>query len=156
MARELSTHGIKALTLIRCWLGACAPGPAVRLRTPAFRAAAAPNLRGRKPTLDAYGGSGHPLYGLSVPVRRSIAKRWLAANHGLPSAEVVKVVESLITGASHEEKTLACILLGYHRAARARHMGVPQVELSALEHLDGAAASHPASWATGWASPRAA
>ena len=44
----------------------------------------------------------------------------------------------------------------YHRAARARHMGVPQVELSALEHLDGAAASHPASWATGWASPRAA
>jgi len=24
----------------------------------------------------------------------------------------------------------------YHRAARARHMGVPQIELSALEHLD--------------------
>ena len=44
----------------------------------------------------------------------------------------------------------------YHRAARARQIGVPQIELTALEHLEASAASRPASSATGSGSPPAA
>lgn len=60
---------------------------------------------------DSYGGSGRPFYNVSVPARRAIARAWLAANKHEPVANVLKTVESLFKGASHEEKTLACMLL---------------------------------------------
>jgi len=69
-------------------------------------------------TTDSYGGSGHLFYNVSVPDRRAIARRWLAANRTMTPAEFLAVVESLFEGASHEEKTLAAILLGCHPAGR--------------------------------------
>lgn len=60
---------------------------------------------------DSYGGSGRPFYNVSVPARRRIAKTWLTANKHEPVERVLETVESLFNGASHEEKTLACLLL---------------------------------------------
>src|SRR5438105_8330720 len=53
--------------------------------------------------LDAAAGAG-------VPERRRIAKTWLAAHRDQPD-RILAVVESLFAGASHEEKTLAALLL---------------------------------------------
>lgn len=74
---------------------------------------------GARPEVDHYGGSGHRLYGLSVPVRRAIARAWTRQNAMRPAAEVFEVMESLLSGPSHEEKTLAALLLSYHGSARA-------------------------------------
>ncbi len=60
---------------------------------------------------DSYGGSGRPFYNVSVPARRRIAKAWLTANEHEPVGRVLETVESLFSGVSHEEKTLACLLL---------------------------------------------
>lgn len=67
---------------------------------------------------DSYGSSGHPSYRVPVPVRRQIAKSWLAGDRTRPATEIIAVIDSLFAGESHEEKTLAALLLGYHRAAR--------------------------------------
>jgi len=72
-----------------------------------------------KPTNDSYGGSGRPYYRVSVPDRRAIAKRWLAAYKAAPVKEIRDTVESLFNGESHEEKTLACLLLAMNASARA-------------------------------------
>jgi 3-methyladenine DNA glycosylase AlkD len=66
---------------------------------------------------DSYVGSGH-LYYVSVPVRRTLAKKWLKQHRGITDAEFLTVVGSLFRGKSHEEKTLASILLAYHPSAR--------------------------------------
>ena len=55
---------------------------------------------------------------MSVPERRRIAKRWVAAHRDVSIASVIGVVDALVGGESHEEKTLAAILLAAHRAAR--------------------------------------
>ncbi len=60
---------------------------------------------------DSYGGSGRPFYNVAVPVRRAIVRRWLADRKSIPVENVKAVVESLFAGESHEEKTLAAILL---------------------------------------------
>lgn len=67
---------------------------------------------------DSYLSSGHRYLDVSVPTRRTIAKAWLKENQGIPDAEFLAVVESLYRGMSHEEKTIASILLSYHRAGR--------------------------------------
>jgi 3-methyladenine DNA glycosylase AlkD len=67
---------------------------------------------------DSYAGSGHLYYDVSVPVRRKMAKRWLKENKGIPDAEFLAVVGSLFGGESHEEKTLASILLSHHPSRR--------------------------------------
>jgi len=67
---------------------------------------------------DSYVGSGHLYYDVSVPVRRTLAKKWLRENGGIPDAEFLAVVESLFGGESHEEKTLAAILLASHPNGR--------------------------------------
>ena len=67
---------------------------------------------------DSYGGSGHPFYYVSAPVLRAIAKRWLAEHKAMTSEAFLAVVENLFEGPSHEEKTLAALLVGYHAKAR--------------------------------------
>ncbi len=60
---------------------------------------------------DSYGGSGRPFFNVSVPDRRAIARRWLAAHRAAPLDGLRALVESLFAGESHEEKTLATLLL---------------------------------------------
>lgn len=67
---------------------------------------------------DSYLASTHLYYSVTAPERRAIAKTWLKANKALPPKDVVAVLHSLIEGESHEEKTLAAILLGYSKTAR--------------------------------------
>jgi 3-methyladenine DNA glycosylase AlkD len=83
-----------------------------------IRAAGRAAARGQPGETDSYGGSGHLYYRVSVPTRRRLAKKWLAAQQALPAAEFLSVVESLFAGESHEEKTLGALLLGYCKAAR--------------------------------------
>jgi 3-methyladenine DNA glycosylase AlkD len=72
----------------------------------------------RAPRNDSYGSSGHLYYFVRVPVRRTIARSWLAAHRSASASDVLALIESLFQGESHEEKTLAAILLAYHRGAR--------------------------------------
>jgi len=69
-------------------------------------------------TIDSYSGSGHLFYDVSAPDQRAIARRWLAAHKTMTSADFLIVVDSLFGGESHEEKTLAAILLGCHPKGR--------------------------------------
>ncbi len=84
---------------------------------------------------DSYLSSGHHYYDVSVPVRRALAKAWLNENRSLPDSEFLAVLDSLYRGRSHEEKTLASILLAYHRAAR-QAVGTKQLG-EWLDHLVG-------------------
>jgi 3-methyladenine DNA glycosylase AlkD len=69
---------------------------------------------------DSYGSSGRVYYWVQVPVRRRIARDWLR-QHGTSDPErILAVVESLFGGESHEEKTLAALILGYCVPARER------------------------------------
>jgi len=77
---------------------------------------------------DSYLGSGHFYYDVSVPIRRALAKAWLKETRHIPDGEFLAVLESLYRGRSHEEKTLASILLSYHRSAR-RTVGPKQLNL---------------------------
>jgi len=71
----------------------------------------------RQPANESFGAGGHVAYRVRVPERRRIAKTWLRT--GKPSADVVlAVVESLFAGDSHEEKTLAAIILEGDGTAR--------------------------------------
>ena len=83
----------------------------------------------------AYLGNDHLFLNVSVPDRRKIAKAWVAAHKAFPAEEVLEVVDSLFAGASHEEKTLAAILLACHPKARAT-AGPARVE-AWLDHLVG-------------------
>jgi 3-methyladenine DNA glycosylase AlkD len=67
---------------------------------------------------DSYLSSGHRYYDVSVPIRRTLANAWLRENEGIAGAEFIAVLDSLYRGKSHEEKTLASILLSCHRAGR--------------------------------------
>ncbi|PIT90982.1 hypothetical protein COU17_02850 [Candidatus Kaiserbacteria bacterium CG10_big_fil_rev_8_21_14_0_10_49_17] len=67
---------------------------------------------------DSYLSSGHHYYDVSVPDRRAIAKAWLKENQDISNKEFFAVLDSLYKGKSHEEKTLASILLGYNKRAR--------------------------------------
>ena len=69
-------------------------------------------------TTDSYGGSGHRFYDLSAPVLRAVAKRWVAAHKAGPARDFLNVLESLFDGESHEEKTLAALMLGCHAEGR--------------------------------------
>jgi 3-methyladenine DNA glycosylase AlkD len=84
---------------------------------------------------DSYLSSGHHYYDVPVPIRRTLAKAWLKENKGIPDAEFLTVLQSLYRGRSHEEKTLASILLSYHRTGR-RTVGPKQVS-AWLDHLVG-------------------
>ncbi len=68
---------------------------------------------------DSYLSSGHRYYDVSVPARRAMSKAWLKANRGIGDKEFIAVLDSLMLGQSHEEKTVACILLACHAQGRA-------------------------------------
>jgi 3-methyladenine DNA glycosylase AlkD len=68
---------------------------------------------------DSYLSSGHRYYDVSVPARRAMSKAWLKANKGIADKEFIAVLDSLVLGESHEEKTVACILLASHAQGRA-------------------------------------
>lgn len=100
----------------------------------AIQRAGGPRRQGHEHN-DSYGSSGHPFYRVAVPVRRAIARAWLADDRTRPVAEILAVVESLFAGESHEEKTLAAMLLGAHTAARSQ-TGPADVDRW-LDHLNG-------------------
>ena len=83
-----------------------------------LRKAARPIRHDLPPQNDSYGGSGRPYYNVSVPDRRGIIRRWLAANKSMSPEAFLAVVDSLTRGESHEEKTLAGMLIGANRKAR--------------------------------------
>ena len=83
-----------------------------------LRKAARPIHHDRPPQNDSYGGSGRPYYNVSVPDRRGIIRRWLAANKSIGPEPFLAVVDSLTKGKSHEEKTLAGMLVAANRKAR--------------------------------------
>ena len=67
-----------------------------------LRKVARPIRRDQPPQNDSYGGSGRPFFNVSVPDRRAIVKRWLAAHKPMSSEEFFAVVDSLTEGESHE------------------------------------------------------
>jgi len=84
---------------------------------------------------DSYLLSGHHYYDVSVPVRRAIAKQWMRAHKDIACEDFLALLDSLYAGDSHEEKTMASILLGYHKVHRA---SVRPVRLDTwLNHLVG-------------------
>ena len=83
-----------------------------------LRKAARPIRADQPPQNDSYGGSGRPFFNVSVPDRRAIIKRWLAAHKAMGSADFFAVIDSLTQGDSHEEKTLAGMLVAANAKAR--------------------------------------
>ncbi len=77
--------------------------------------------------LAAYSGSPHAFHGLSVPDRRAIARAWRANHKAMPAGQLVEVLDSLFAGASHDEKTVATMLLALHKTAR-QEMGPDNVD----------------------------
>jgi 3-methyladenine DNA glycosylase AlkD len=95
----------------------------------------------REPRNDSFGSSGRLYYFVRVPVRRAIARSWLARHRAAPASDVLALIESLLAGESHEEKTLAEILLACHGEAR-RLAGPKHIErwldqLSGWAEVDG-------------------
>ena len=84
---------------------------------------------------DSYLGSGHRFLNVAVPDQRSIAKAWVAAHKSWPADDVLAVVTSLFAGETHEEKTLAAILLACHKPSR-QGSGPSDVDRW-LDHLHG-------------------
>ena len=99
-----------------------------------LRREARPTSPERRQT-DSYGGSGHPFYNVSAPAQRTIARRWLVEHKATAPEAFLAVVESLFAGQSHEEKTLAALLVGYH--AKARRSVRPEDVDRWLGHLNG-------------------
>jgi 3-methyladenine DNA glycosylase AlkD len=83
-----------------------------------LRKVARPIHHDRPPQNDSYGGSGRPFFNVSVPDRRAIIKRWLAGHKTITADAFFAVVDSLTQGQSHEEKTLAGMLVAANRKAR--------------------------------------
>jgi 3-methyladenine DNA glycosylase AlkD len=99
----------------------------------ALRSAARPASGG----FDAqrYHGSEHGFLNVPLPERRRIARAWVKAHRSATPQQVLAVADSLVKGSSHEEKTLAAILLGTCRPAR--EAVVPARVEAWLEHLVG-------------------
>lgn len=83
-----------------------------------LRAAARPVRRDLPPQNDSYGGSGRPYFNASMPARRDMVRRWLKTRKAWTPAQVLEVVDSLLDGESHEEKTLGALVIGYDAASR--------------------------------------
>ncbi|WP_374472866.1 DNA alkylation repair protein [Phenylobacterium sp.] len=72
----------------------------------------------RRPPANYLGQGAHPLFGVPVPAKRALARAWATAHRAGSPETVLAVVESLFDGAGYDEKTLASLILGQHRAAR--------------------------------------
>lgn len=62
--------------------------------------------------LAKYLGTTHVVYNVPVPKRREIAKAWAKNHEDISRDDLVRVVDALFKGASHEEKNLASLILG--------------------------------------------
>ena len=84
-------------------------GPEHRALLDRLKAAARP-ASGR---FDPHGylGTKSAFLNVAVPDRRRIAKAWLKTHKAWPVAEVLGLVDALVAGASHEEKTLGLLIL---------------------------------------------
>ncbi|HEV2363443.1 MAG TPA: DNA alkylation repair protein [Caulobacteraceae bacterium] len=66
---------------------------------------------------DSSGGSGRPFYGAPVPDRRRIVRGYLRRTPDMSA--VLATIESLVDGVSHDERTLAALILGASPKVRA-------------------------------------
>jgi 3-methyladenine DNA glycosylase AlkD len=82
-----------------------------------------------------YLGSAQPVLGVRAPELRRIARAWAKAHRADAPREALAVVSSLFQGASHDEKVLGAVLLGYSREGRAA--ATPQDVDGWLDHLSG-------------------
>lgn len=81
----------------------------------ALRAAAqaGPRVQGA-----AYHGTPSAVLNIAAPDLRKIARDWVRANKPRPNGEVLRLCDRLFAGPTHQEKTLAAIVLGYAGEAR--------------------------------------
>jgi len=70
------------------------------------------------PAAARYIGTAHPLYPISVPQLREIAKQWAKENKDISAKELDEVLDSLAEGESFHEKALAGLLLEYTKKVR--------------------------------------
>ena len=84
---------------------------------------------------DSYLASGHDYFSVPVPERRAIARAWLGENKDIAPREFLALLGSLIEGRSHEEKTLATMLLALSKPLRA-HVTLQTLD-AWLDHLVG-------------------
>ena len=97
--------------------------------------AAAPHGAQKGDNNDSYGSGCHTYYLVPVPKRRQLAKAWLREHKDWTNGEVRAVVDSLLTGESHEEKTVATMLI-WECAAVLRTVEPEDMDRW-LEHLAG-------------------
>jgi len=77
--------------------------------------------KGTKHTGNAgYLGNAHFSYHISNPVKRVLAREFLAAHKDLSFREFVALLDALFAAPSHDEKSMAALLIGYARHHRAR------------------------------------
>jgi 3-methyladenine DNA glycosylase AlkD len=85
--------------------------------------------------LQKYAGSRSRMLHVPVPERRRIAKAWLSARKHWPVQQVLAVVDELVAGDIHDEKTLGLLLL--ERLGRGRRPFGPAEVDRWLDHLVG-------------------
>jgi len=83
----------------------------------------------------SYTSGGHGYYGVSVPERRRLVRAWLQQRRETDASQMLATCESLIASDVYEEKSLACMILGGHRAARSAV--TPTMVFAWLDHLAG-------------------
>jgi 3-methyladenine DNA glycosylase AlkD len=67
---------------------------------------------------DSYSGSGRPFLNVSAPDQRRIVRTWLAAHRAAGGDALLALVESLLDGETHEQRTLGPLLAGASAKAR--------------------------------------
>lgn len=83
--------------------------------------------------LQGYAGTTSPMLNVRVPDRRRIAKAWLKAHRDWATAQLLSLVDDLVAGGTHDEKTLGLLLL---EGRGRRPFGPPEVDRW-LDHLVG-------------------
>jgi len=83
----------------------------------------------------AYLRTGSSSINVSVPARRKIARAWRAAHKDWPTSQVLELVDELVRGDTHEEKTLGLLILESLSPAH-RPFGPTEVDRW-LDHLVG-------------------
>lgn len=79
--------------------------------------------RGTKHSGNAsYLGNAHFSYHIANPIKREIAKAFLKRHSDLSHKEFVGLLDDLFQGTSHDEKSIAAMLLGYAPRVRAEIM----------------------------------
>ncbi len=77
-----------------------------------------PVVPGRIEADSSYTSGGHAYYGVSVPERRALVRTWLRERRDLDASRMLATCDSLISSEVYEEKSLACMILSGHHAAR--------------------------------------